>query len=143
MPTLTITGAALSRGRKHRAAIRITRWFTHRDVPAHRVVIRFVETDHNEWFSAGVPLSAMAQGPDLHSGMVLCQIDPNRDRRSRDELAIEVADALGVGPSTRFFYLEFQPTTGTDVRIAVNGALEYGAASTTHRDHTKDEEATL
>lgn len=141
MPTLTITGTALSRGRKHRAAIRITRWLTQRDVPAHRVVIRFAETNHDEWFTGAAPVSSLARGEDLHSGTVLCQIDPSRDQAFRDELAAEVAAALGVGPTTAFFYLEFQPTHGRDVHIATNGELELGA--TAINQNTMAEEAAL
>jgi hypothetical protein len=54
---------------------------------------------------------------------VICRVAPDRDEGFRAGLAAQIADALGVGPGTPFFYLEFRPTSSADVYLTRQGVL--------------------
>ncbi|WP_207931020.1 hypothetical protein [Streptomyces sp. 8K308] len=130
MPTITITSPELPARRRRAVAVRLTRWLTGRGVTATHAVVRFVTEEPGSLYAGAFPVEALpapaagAGGAEpLHHASVVCQIGVDRDAGFRDELAAEIAAALGVGPGTAFFYLDLQPTARGHVYVADHGAL--------------------
>ncbi|MFD5315501.1 hypothetical protein [Streptomyces sp. NPDC127098] len=136
MPTITITSPELPARRRRAVAVRLTRWLTGRGVTPTHAVVRFVTEEPGSLYAGAFPVEALpapaadptapgrpgAQEP-LHHASVVCQIGVDRDADFRDQLAAEIAGALGVGPGTAFFYLDLQPTARGHVYVADHGAL--------------------
>ncbi|MFY1671568.1 hypothetical protein ACN27G_16575 [Plantactinospora sp. WMMB334] len=124
MPTITIRTVPCSPSRRRAVAVRLTRWLTDHGVPPAHVVVRFEEQPEQTTFTGGLPLEALPHRPGvLRHAAVTCCVGPDRDERFRAGLAAEIADALGAGPDTPFFYLEFRPTSPADVYLAKRGVL--------------------
>ncbi|MFE7132313.1 hypothetical protein ACFVIM_15790 [Streptomyces sp. NPDC057638] len=126
MPTITIASSELSAARRRAVALSVTRWLTGRGVRRDHVVVRFEPADEERVYVGGWPVAALprpAEGAGLHHASVVCRVSPDRDEEFRAELAARIAEALGVSEHTPFFYLEFRPTSPSDVHIAAGGPL--------------------
>ncbi|MBZ4322014.1 hypothetical protein [Streptomyces huiliensis] len=124
MPTITISSPPLPVPRRRAVALRITRWLTERGVEPGHVVVRFDSPEENSVFSGGLPVEALPHdGTGLRHASVTCRVGPDRDERFRDGLARCIAEALGADERTPFFYLEFRPTSPSDVRLGGPGRM--------------------
>lgn len=124
MPTLTFTTSPLSASARRRIAMRLTRWFERAGAEPAHVVIRFIDAPAGTLFSGGIPLELLPRGEsELHHAAVVVQLGPHRDESFRQELAGEIAAALGLHPDTPFLYIEFRVTSPGDVLLARRGRL--------------------
>lgn len=127
MPTITITCPTLPPSRRRAVAVRLTRWLVDRGASPAHVVVRFEEWPAASVMVGGMPAEALppvgggaarAAGEDtVPYASVRCQVAPDRDEEFRDGLADRVAEALGVGDGTAFFYLEFVATDPACVHL--------------------------
>jgi hypothetical protein len=117
MPTFDIDSPTLPAGKRRAVAVRLTRWLRDRGVDPRHVVVRFADTGRNATFSGGMPLEALPAGDGLAYASVVCRLSPERDELFRQQLAAEVADALGADDRTPFFYLEIRPTSQSQVYL--------------------------
>ncbi|MBK0870246.1 hypothetical protein INP57_25885 [Saccharopolyspora sp. HNM0986] len=128
MPTIVINTPAMSAPRRREVSVRLTRWLYRRGSDRRHVVVRFEETDEGSVFVGGMPVEALPDsGEALHYASVLCCIAEGWDEQFRDELAREIAQALGMTESTALLYIEFRPTSRGDVRFGVAGQLRSAA----------------
>ncbi|MFC9222460.1 hypothetical protein ACFT8W_17235 [Streptomyces hygroscopicus] len=124
MPTITINSPALPVPRRRAVALCVTRWLTQHGIEAGRVVVRFETTEDGSVFSGGLPVEALSyEGDGIRHASVTCCVGPDRDEEFREGLTECIAVALGVGPGTPFFYLEFRPTRPSYVYFGGAGAL--------------------
>ncbi|MFF7768328.1 hypothetical protein ACFZC7_17695 [Streptomyces massasporeus] len=127
MPTITIRTPELPVPRRRAVALRVTRWLTAQGVQAGHVVVRFEPTEESTVFSGGMPVEALPhQTPDatgVHHASVTCCVGPDRDEAFRDGLARCVTEALGADATTPFCYLEFRPTSPSDVYLGAGEGL--------------------
>jgi hypothetical protein len=134
VPTITITSPELPTRRRRAVAVRLTRWLTRQGVTSTHAVVRFVTEDPASLYAGAMPVEALpataaaddpagAPGESIHHASVVCQIGIDRDEDFRDRFATEIAEALGVGPATAFFYLDLQPTARGHVYVADGGSL--------------------
>jgi hypothetical protein len=133
VPTITITSPELPPRRRRAIAVRLTRWLTGQGVTPSHAVVRFVTEEPGTLYSGAMPVEAIrtpasgdgetSDGETIHHATVVCQIGVDRDEVFRDQLAGEIAAALGVGPATAFFYLDLQPTARGHVYISDHGKL--------------------
>ncbi|KNB50248.1 hypothetical protein [Streptomyces caatingaensis] len=118
MPTITISSPPLPIPRRRAVALRLTRWLSDSGVEPGHVVVRFETPEEATVFSGGLPLEALPHdGTGIHHASVTCCVGPNRDEEFRAGLARCIAEALGAGDGTPFFYLEFRPTSPADVHL--------------------------
>jgi hypothetical protein len=117
MPTFDIDTPALPASKRRAVAVRLTRWLRDRGVDPAHVVVRFSDAGRNATFSGGMPLEALPAGDGLAHASVVCRLSPDRDELFREQLAAEVADALGADHRTPFFYLEIRPTSQSQVYL--------------------------
>jgi hypothetical protein len=107
-------------------ALRLTRWLTAQGVQAGHVVVRFEPTEDGTVFSGGVPVEALPYETDgsglRHASVTVC-VGPDRDDVFRDGLARCITEALGADARTPFCYLEFRPTSPSDVYLGAGGRL--------------------
>ncbi|MFC4495751.1 hypothetical protein ACFPA8_16605 [Streptomyces ovatisporus] len=124
MPTIEVSSPALPVPARRSVALRLTRWFTSRGVPAGHVVVRFTTPDPGTVFSGGMPLEALPHdGEGLHHASVTVCVGPERDEEFRSGLAEEIASALGLTPGTPFLYIEFRETDPGHVYLGHQGRL--------------------
>ncbi|MEU0190713.1 hypothetical protein ABZ250_12735 [Streptomyces afghaniensis] len=120
MPTITIRTPELPVPRRRAVALRLTRWLTAQGVQAGHVVVRFEPTEDGTVFSGGMPVEALPHETDgtgpRHASVTVC-VGPDRDDAFRDGLARCITEALGADARTPFCYLEFRPTSPSDVYL--------------------------
>jgi hypothetical protein len=107
-------------------ALRLTRWLTAQGVQAGHVVVRFEPTEDGTVFSGGMPVEALPYETDgsglRHASVTVC-VGPDRDDVFRDGLARCITEALGADARTPFCYLEFRPTSPSDVYLGAGEGL--------------------
>ncbi|MFI6376782.1 hypothetical protein [Streptomyces sp. NPDC050546] len=128
MPTITIRTPELPVPRRRAVALRLTRWLTAQGVRAGHVVVRFEPTEESTVFSGGMPVEALpydgdTDAPGPRHASVTCCVGPDRDDAFRDGLARCVTEALGADARTPFCYLEFRPTSPSDVYLGAGEGL--------------------
>lgn len=142
MPTIQINGPALPVSRRRSIAVRLTRWFADRGVRPGHVVVRFTEDPPGSVFSGGVPLEALtpkqAEPDGLHHAAVTCCVGPERDEPFREQLAAELANALGMTEQTPYLYIEFRPTSPRQVYLADGGRLRRADHSLLSKENPDD-----
>nr|WP_202459098.1 hypothetical protein [Streptomyces sp. SID5464] len=106
--------------------MRLTRWLTAQGVQAGHVVVRFEPTEDGTVFSGGMPVEALPDETDgsgpRHASVTVC-VGPDRDDVFRDGLARCITEALGADARTPFCYLEFRPTSPSDVYLGAGERL--------------------
>ncbi|WDV50130.1 hypothetical protein PV963_06995 [Streptomyces coeruleorubidus] len=126
MPTITIRTPELPVPRRRAVALRLTRWLTAQGVQAGHVVVRFEPTEDGTVFSGGMPVEALPYETDgsglRHASVTVC-VGPDRDDTFRDGLARCITEALGADARTPFCYLEFRPTSPSDVYLGAGERL--------------------
>ncbi len=124
MPTITIETPAPRPAKRRAIAVRLTRWLADRGVDPAHVIVRFADTGADTVYSGAMPLDALPRGDSpLQFAAVTCCVAPDRDEQFREQLAEQIAAALGVTEQTPFFYIEFRPTRPGDVYYARDGRL--------------------
>ncbi|MBR8640370.1 hypothetical protein KEF29_16430 [Streptomyces tuirus] len=126
MPTITIRTPELPVPRRRAVALRVTRWLTAQGVQAGHVVVRFEPTEDGTVFSGGMPVEALpdeTDGTGPRHASVTCCVGPDRDDLFRDGLARCITEALGADARTPFCYLEFRPTSPSDVYLGAGERL--------------------
>ena len=139
MPTITIRTAPLTIRQRRTVAVRLTRWLANSGVAPSHVAVSFEEIQTGATFRGGMPVEALASGQGNPAATAICRISPDRDDGFRRELAEEIVQALPGGDQTSFVYIEFQPTSASDVWIATGGKLapadQLPATSIVHARH--------
>lgn len=124
MPTIEIHAPPLSLPVRRAIAVRLTRWFSTRGVPARHVVVRFTELAANSLFTGGMAVEALDAGPTgVPHASIVCRIGPDRDEEFRADLAGEIAELLGFDSDTSFLYVEFRQTRPEHVYVGSNAEL--------------------
>jgi hypothetical protein len=125
MPTIDITAAQLPEIRRRAVALSVTRWMRDRGIEPSHVTVRFTPWPTGTVYSGGMPVDALIARHDPMDGpaavSISCALDPARDETFRQELAEHLVSALGLGPSTPFFYLELRGVSPRDAYLLHDG----------------------
>lgn len=123
MPTIMIRTSPLPMRQRRAAALRITRWLANAGVNPSHVTVSFEEMLAGATFSGGMPVEALSPGHGNPAATVTCRISRDRDDGFRQGLASEIVRALPGGDQMPLIYIEFQPTSASDVWVATGGKL--------------------
>lgn len=141
MPTIEVTSNPLTPSARLKAALRLTRWMAAHGSRAAHVVVSFRTAEPMAYFAGGMPLTAYEDGDGQESraswASVVCHIHPDRDPAYCDELALEIAQALGVERTDGHLTVRFEPTRPDRVFYLHDGTITSGAPATVGRDTEK------
>ncbi|MFE0683821.1 hypothetical protein ACFW17_23805 [Streptomyces sp. NPDC058961] len=144
MPTVEVTSNPLTPSTRLRAAMRLTRWMAAHGSKAAHVVVSFRTAEPMAYFAGGMPLTTYEQGNDQSQkaswAHVVCHIHPDRDHAYRDELALEIAEALKVDLADAHLMVRFEPTRPDRVFYLHEGSITSGGPATAGRNREEGPE---